>query len=192
MNVSRETERLAAFAALVRKWTPRINLIAASTIDDLEQRHIADCQQLGQIAQPQRGRWLDLGSGGGFPGIVLAIMAADTEAQFHLVESDGRKAAFLRTAIRDLSLNATVSNARIEAIPAQCADAITARALAPLDRLVPYLQRHLRPGGEAWLMKGENWRDETQGGHLDGYRWHAYDSESRPGAAILRLTEETR
>lgn len=189
MSVSRETDRLAEFAALVRKWTPRINLIAPSTVDDLESRHIEDCVQLARIARPQAGAWVDLGSGGGFPGIVMAILATGGDAHFLLVESDGRKAAFLRTAIRELSLNATVENARIESLAPQNAHAITARALAPLDRLVPYLNRHLRPGGDAWLMKGENWREELQAADLAAYRWQAYESETRPGAAILRLTK---
>lgn len=113
MSVSRETERLATYAGLLRKWNPAINLIAASTIDQIEARHIADSLHLVEIAKNAQGSWVDLGSGGGLPGIVVAIMRPDLELS--MVESDQRKGAFLRNAIRELALpHAKVLCKRIE------------------------------------------------------------------------------
>ncbi|MDO5704407.1 MAG: class I SAM-dependent methyltransferase, partial [Paracoccus sp. (in: a-proteobacteria)] len=106
MNVSRETaEKLAVYATLLRKWNDRINLIAPSTVPDLETRHIHDCFQLARLAHPTQGIWADLGSGGGLPGIVIATASAETETKFVLVESDQRKCAFLRSAVRELELH---------------------------------------------------------------------------------------
>ncbi|MDO5612586.1 MAG: 16S rRNA (guanine(527)-N(7))-methyltransferase RsmG [Paracoccus sp. (in: a-proteobacteria)] len=191
MSVSRETsERLTAYATLLRKWNDRINLIAPSTVPDLERRHIDDSLQLAQLAQPTGGLWADLGSGGGLPGLVVAIASAETATRFVLVESDQRKCAFLRSAIRELGLeNTTVKNTRIESLSPLNADYISARALAPLDRLVPYVGRHLKPGGQAWLMKGENWQAELAAAGLDpATQITPYASETQPGAAILKLS----
>ncbi|MDO5631902.1 MAG: 16S rRNA (guanine(527)-N(7))-methyltransferase RsmG [Paracoccus sp. (in: a-proteobacteria)] len=191
MSVSRETsDRLTAYAALLRKWNDRINLIAPSTVPDLERRHISDSLQLAQLAQPVGGLWADLGSGGGLPGLVIAIASAKTATQVVLVESDQRKCAFLRSAIRELGLeNATVKTARIESLSPLTADYISARALAPLDRLMPYVRRHLKPDGQAWLMKGENWQAELTAARLDPtIQVTPYASETQPGAAILKLS----
>lgn len=194
-DVSRETiDRMAAYAALLRKWNSKINLVAPATLDDLEDRHLADCQQLADLAQPLTGRWADLGSGGGLPGIVMAMASQPGNAHWTLVESDQRKAAFLRSAIRELDLaRTTVATERIETLPPLNADAITARALAPLSRLVPYLVRHLAPGGTGWLMKGRRWRDEIaelEGtDHARSFTITPFDSRTEPGAAILRLNE---
>lgn len=191
MDVSRETEqRLSAYAALLRKWNDRINLISPSTADELERRHIADCLQLAHLANPIEGVWADLGSGGGLPGVVIAIACASTRLQMVLVESDQRKAAFLRVAIRELGLTrARVENARIEALPPLQADHISARALAPLPRLVPYVERHLKPDGQAWLMKGENWQAELAEAAIGPrFRVESFPSQTQPGAAILKLS----
>lgn len=191
MNVSRETaEKLRTYAALLRKWNDRINLIAPSTVADLENRHIADCLQLARLARPTAGLWADLGSGGGLPGIVIAIASAETEAVFVLVESDQRKCVFLRSVVRELELpDVQVENARIESLTTLGADYISARALAPLPRLVPYVRRHLKPDGQAWLMKGENWRTELTAAQLESrFKVQSFPSKTHSGAAILKLS----
>ncbi|MFC6758343.1 16S rRNA (guanine(527)-N(7))-methyltransferase RsmG [Sulfitobacter porphyrae] len=110
LNVSRETTvLLTQFSELVERWTVRINLISKASVDGIWERHVADSAQLFELA-PEFEHWVDLGSGGGFPGIVIAIIAKEArpEARITLVESDLRKATFLRTAIRELGLNAKV------------------------------------------------------------------------------------
>lgn len=117
-NVSRETiERLGTFAALVRKWNPKINLVSKAGLETLWERHILDSVQVFEAAPPNPAHWADLGSGGGFPGIVAAIMAAEKSyrTKFTLVESDQRKAVFLRNAAREIGLRVDVTTERIEA-----------------------------------------------------------------------------
>lgn len=188
MSASREAD-LATFAALIRKWNPTINLVAPSTLSDLEKRHIGDSLQLADLAGHPTGQWLDIGSGGGLPGLVLAICYRDFKIQ--LVDSDRRKVAFLQTVIRELSLDhcTTVAD-RIEDLPPASADNLSARALAPLVRLMPYLARHLAPNGTAWLMKGRNWQAE-----LDAAReqWRfdvvVHASTTDPASAILAIRD---
>ena len=141
-DVSRETlTRLLAYQALLGRWQQRINLVGPATLDDFWARHAADSAQLLALAGDRR-IWLDLGSGGGFPGLVVAIMLAESGGHVHLVESDGRKAAFLRTVIREVGVPASVHNRRAEELAmageASLADVqvISARALAPLPDLL--------------------------------------------------------
>lgn len=160
-DVSRETlDRLSAYETLLRKWTPKINLVSASTLDDLWARHFADSAQLLNLA-PKAGHWVDLGSGGGFPGLVVAALERDSaDLRFTLVEADQRKAAFLRTVIRELGLNANVIARRIEDIEPLNADILSARALASLSTLLDFTELHRKPGGVSLLLKGENVEDE--------------------------------
>ena len=133
-HVSRETEdRLRAYAALIEKWTPKINLISRSTIPEIWARHILDSVQIVQLAPENWGSWTDLGSGGGLPGCVAAILAPEN-AHVTLVESDQRKVAFLRTVQRELDLPMTVLAERIEDADVAPADVVSARALAALTR----------------------------------------------------------
>lgn len=190
-DVSRETEaRLSDFAALLRKWNPSINLVAPSTLAQLERRHIGDSRQLAGLADLQTGSWADLGSGGGFPGLVAAIYYADRPVTFHLVESDQRKATFLRNACRELDLyNITVHTARIESLISLRASIVSARALAPLTTLMSYVDRHLETGGVAWLMKGRNWQAELdQAQKTWQFDVKAHPSLTDPDAAILEVT----
>lgn len=194
MHVSRETsDRLDAYQDLIRKWNPRINLVAPSTLDDLKKRHIDDCLQLAAQVSTVSGSWVDLGSGGGLPGIVLAIALADQDLSITLIESDQRKSAFLRTAIRELDLNnAQILTARIEQAAPQNADYLSARALAPLPRLMPYLARHLGANGQAWLMKGQRWQGEVdEARQAWGFDVESYESVTKPGAAILKISGVT-
>lgn len=191
-DVSRETsERLDAFDALVRKWNPRINLVARGSLGELRTRHVADSMQVFDAA-PAQGDWLDLGSGGGFPAIVCAILEAarDPDRAFTLIESDARKSVFLRTAIRELGLNAQVLTDRIEAAPAQNADVITARALAPLTDLLGHVARHGSDACIAVFPKGKSWKSEVQ---LARQTWHfecePIPSSTEEGAALLRISQ---
>ena len=194
MHVSRETsDRLDAYQDLIRKWNPRINLVAPSTLDDLKKRHIDDCLQLAAQVSTVSGSWVDLGSGGGLPGIVVAIALADQNLSITLIESDQRKSAFLRTAIRELDLNnAQILTARIEQAAPQNADYLSARALAPLPRLMPYLVRHLGANGQAWLMKGQRWQDEVdEARQAWAFDVESYESVTQSGAAILKISGVT-
>ena len=163
LNVSRETiDRLNKLESIVLKWNPKINLIAKSTIDSIWVRHICDSAQLFQYAPPNVSSWLDIGSGGGFPGIVMAAMSVGLgqKTEFTFVESDQRKAAFLRAAVRELDLKVTILAERIEEISPQKAEVITARALKSVVELLPMLERHLAPDGIAILPKGRTFADE--------------------------------
>ncbi|MDG1168122.1 MAG: 16S rRNA (guanine(527)-N(7))-methyltransferase RsmG [Sulfitobacter sp.] len=195
LNVSRETlDKLQAFADLVQKWTSKINLISKPSVPEVWDRHILDSAQLYDLA-PSSGHWIDLGSGGGFPGIVVCILAQGQGADqtFTLVESDQRKSTFLRTAIRELSLDARVLTQRIEEIAPMQADILSARALADLDALLGFAEMHLKPGGTALLPKGAQWEKE----HRDAQIQWSYDcdpikSKTNPDAAILKIKDIAR
>ena len=179
LDVSRETiDRLHAFADLTLKWTPRINLIAKGTVNEIWDRHIVDSAQLFLLAPDDFHHWVDLGSGGGFPGIVMAVIAAEKvpDARFTLIESDQRKATFLRTAIRELDLSATVLAERIESADPQAADIASARALASLDALMPLIRRHISDDGICLLHKGRQAAQEI----ADASQSWVFDLEERP------------
>lgn len=157
-NVSRETEaRLRRYCALLAKWNPAINLVAPSTLDECWQRHIMDSLGLLELA-PDANRWVDLGSGGGLPGMVIAIVAAERRPAMSVtcIEADVRKCAFLQTVKREFGLQTGILSRRIEETPPQNADVVSARALAPLPKLLGLAHRHLAPNGVALFHKGEN------------------------------------
>lgn len=195
-DVSRETtDRLQALAALTAKWTARINLIGPGTVDDIWQRHIVDSAQICRFAPSEARRWVDLGSGAGFPGLVVAIIAAERNPglQVTLVESDLRKAAFLATAIRDLQVSAMVETARIEALAPQGADVLSARALAPLPRLLQYAERHLAPGGTAIFPKGARFQGEIDAAlETWSFSVQKHPSTTDPDSVILTIGEIAR
>lgn len=191
MTVSRETaERLAIYEALIARWNRRINLVAPSTLPDFHNRHVRDCLQIAELLVNPKGLWADLGSGGGLPGIILAIALADKDLNFTLVESDQRKAVFLRTVLRETGLQrAKVLNDRIEAISALNGAYLSARALAPLPRLMPYLDQHLAPTGRAFLMKGLHWQEEVEAAkRFWAFDYVAHPSQTEAGAAILEVS----
>lgn len=163
LDVSRETlERLTTYCAALSRWSSKINLIAPASDDAVWQRHIIDSAQLFHLGRAS-GPWVDLGSGGGLPALVLAIVALEASPgiKFHLVESDARKAAFLRIVAADLALNVDVHRARAEALAPLGAQTVSARALAPLEKLLAYVERHLNPSGVALLHKGRNYQAEV-------------------------------
>jgi 16S rRNA (guanine527-N7)-methyltransferase len=158
--VSRETAaRLDRFVHLLLQWQEKSNLVGPATLPQLWTRHIADSLQLLALA-PNARVWLDLGSGGGFPGLVIACaLAGERGAAVHLVDSNGKKAAFLREAARDLGLPAIVHGERIEHFSLPIGthiDVITARALAPLNVLFGYVALLLKTGAQALLLKGQD------------------------------------
>jgi 16S rRNA (guanine527-N7)-methyltransferase len=191
--VSRETaERLEHFAALFAKWAKAINLVAPSTFNDLWHRHIADSAQIFQLTPGDR-TWVDLGSGGGFPGIITAIFLAETGAGWvHLVESNNKKAAFLRTALAETGARGTVHPVRIEKAPdvIRSCDAVSARALAELDLLLefshPWAKR--QPELKAYFHKGRDYRVEVEKSRR---RWHfdlvIHESTIEKDSVILEI-----
>jgi 16S rRNA (guanine527-N7)-methyltransferase len=186
--VSRETlARLEVFAALLMAWQQSINLVAPASLPDLWRRHILDSAQLWPLLPEGAQRLIDLGSGAGFPGLILAILGVP---EVHLVESDRRKAAFLREAARVTGATVTVHVARAETLALPPAGIVTARALAALDRLLPLVRRFLAPGGVALLPKGREAQEELT---LAGTRWkmraELIASRTDPMGRILRLQD---
>ncbi|MFC0240507.1 16S rRNA (guanine(527)-N(7))-methyltransferase RsmG [Rhodopseudomonas telluris] len=157
--VSRETEaRLDAYLDLLQQWQAKTNLVAASTLPQLWTRHVADSLQLVSLA-PDVRRWLDFGSGGGFPGIVLACAMAEVGGHVTLVERIAKKAAFLREALRVTGSPGTVILAdigdNVDRFP-QRLDCITARAVAPLNQLIGFAEPLMGPGTRALFLKGQD------------------------------------
>ncbi|PTM96057.1 16S rRNA (guanine(527)-N(7))-methyltransferase RsmG [Mycoplana dimorpha] len=166
LAVSRETnERLQRFVALFDKWARSINLVAPSTLDDFGERHIRDSAQIFQL-HPHPVRWVDLGSGGGFPGMITAILLHETSGGWvHLIESNNKKAAFLRTAIGETGARASVHPIRIEtaaSVVPQC-DAISARALADLPTLFGFSEPWMKsnPHCRGFFHKGRDYQAEV-------------------------------
>lgn len=149
-------DRLHGYMRLLEKWNPSINLVARASLPDAWTRHFADSAQLFSYRPRLVRRWLDLGSGGGFPGLVVAILALDEapELKVELVESDQRKCVFLQAAAQSLGLTVTISRCRIEALTARSAHVISARALAQLKTLCHYAVPNLAPGGVCLFLKG--------------------------------------
>ena len=189
-HVSRETsDRLTRFVALVCERQQRMNLVASSTIPQIWTRHVADSLQLLAIA-PEARRWADLGSGAGFPGIVIACALADTPgAHLDLVESIGKKAAFLGEAVAATGAPATVHHARIEAVAPELAghvDIVTARALAPLSSLLTMINPFMEKGAKALLHKGQDVDAElTEAAKYWNIDYDAVPSQTDPRGRIL-------
>jgi 16S rRNA (guanine527-N7)-methyltransferase len=189
LNVSRETlARLRIYAELLVKWQARINLISPSTVPDLWRRHFLDSAQLSQRLPP--GPVLDLGSGAGFPGLVLAILGG---GPVHLVDSDARKCAFLREAARLTAAPAVVHNQRIDTLAPFPVVAITARALAPLSSLLALAAPFLNETVQCLFLKGRTCEDELTEASKD---WkmtiERVPSLSDPSGHILHLSEVHR
>jgi 16S rRNA (guanine527-N7)-methyltransferase len=156
--VSRETLlRLEAYADLLTRWSARINLVGRDTLPDLWRRHILDSAQLLHFVPRSARNLIDLGSGAGLPGLVLAIHGVPG---VELVEADSRKAAFLREAARITGAEATIRPCRIQAVPPHTVDVVTARACAPLDRLLELAAPFLAPGTLCLFPKGERFNEE--------------------------------
>ena len=198
LNVSRETvDRLNSFVALFQKWAKAINLVAPSTVSEVWRRHVVDSAQIVALHSGPRN-WVDLGSGGGFPGIVTGILLAQTGGGWvHLVESNNKKAAFLRTAILETGARASVHAIRIEEAPAVIAecDAISARALADLDLLLdfglPWVERN--PDLRFFLHKGRDYQREIDKA-LGRWRFDLVKHASvvEPDSVVLEVSNLSR
>ncbi len=191
LTVSRETaDKLRRLSDLLAKWNPTINLVSKSSIWSAWERHILDSAQL--YPQQMFRHWVDLGSGGGFPGVVIAIIAAERnpEAQFTLVEVDQRKAAFLREASRELAIAPAILTERIEAVGPLNADMLSARALAPLGGLCFFASRHLARGGTALFPKGASWRAEVDEARKNWtFSLDVVPSMTDPQAVVLKVKD---
>ena len=192
VSVSRETEeRLAVFVDLLDRWRGRINLIADSTFASVWTRHIADSAQLLPLA-PDAKRWLDMGSGAGFPGLVVAIQLAGMPgAIVHCVESNQRKCAFLSEAARATGAAAAIHPARVETIEPESlgpVDAVTARAFAPLPLALKLARPWIERGAIAVFPRGESARDQIAAlPEANDYAIEALPSVVTRKAAILRI-----
>ena len=182
-------EKLQLFQALVGKWNPRINLVAKSTLPDLWARHIEDSAFLCLHAPPAR-LWADFGAGGGFPGLVVATVLQDRGADTRvvLVESDLRKATFLREAARQMGLAVEIRSERVETLSPLMADVVSARALATLDMLCTLAARHLAPGGTCLFPKGERFAEEVESARRNWqFDLEAPENPGHKGSALLVL-----
>lgn len=192
-DVSRETlDKLAAYADLLRKWTVKINLIAPSTISDLEARHVWDS---AQAYQKTTGSWLDFGSGGGMPAVVVAVLAqgAGHALDMTAVESDQRKATFLRTCARVLDVPMRVVAERIEDVAPQSAHVVSARAVASLDQLLLWSAPHMHPDGCCVFLKGARWAQEIDAAKQNWrFSYDAKASMTDAAAAILTIRDVKR
>lgn len=191
LNVSRETfERLEHLADLLRKWNPRINLVSKASLATLWDRHIMDSVQVFEAVEQGFAHWLDIGSGGGFPGLVVAILAKEKSplSRITMVESDQRKCVFLRTVLRETGTEATVLAKRIESMPPQQVDVLTARALADLPTLLSFADRHLSAEGTALFPKGVTWKKELKEAQKSwSFDHEAIMSKTEPEAVILKI-----
>ena len=171
--VSRETEeRLRAYMALLKKWNERINLVSPKDMDNLWERHILDSLQLVPLVKGRR-QFVDMGSGGGFPGIVVGI-AADIPGV--LIESDQRKSAFLREAARITGARLSVLPCRLDRVELEPAPVVTARALAPLEKLLEWARPLLEPDGVGLFLKGRQAEQEIE----EAARTWRFDVRTRP------------
>lgn len=192
-DVSRETmARLRIYEALLLKWNPKINLVSKSSLADAWSRHIQDSLQILQYAPKSWRSWVDLGSGGGFPGAVVAIVAAETnpDARIVLVESDTRKAAFLRAVIRETGVSAEVMSKRIEQLDPLKVDVVSARALADLSTLFEYSIRHGSENSVSLYPKGESWQTElTRAQESWSFKYEVFPSQTDSRAVVLQIRD---
>lgn len=192
-TVSRETlDRLVVYETLLKRWQKTINLVAPSTLDDIWHRHFADSAQLWAYAPSGAVHWLDLGSGAGFPGLVLAILAADRGGTRHtLIESDSRKAAFLREVARQTGVAVDILCMRIEKPETRAKvreiNCVTARALAPMPRLAELVAPYFASDTLGLFSKGRDVASELD----EAARSWAFSAECKPsitdpaGAVVL-------
>ncbi len=188
-------ERLRIFVALLGKWTSAINLVSSASLADVWMRHVDDSAQLLGLVPPDRKLWVDMGAGAGFPGVVIALMTADTTAAVDmvLIESDQRKAAFLTTVSRETGVPMVIHAERIELVVPQQADIVSARALAPLSRLCAFADRHMAAGGMALFPKGGQYGTEVaEARKVWAFDLEVHGSKTDPKGAVLKLKDLRR
>lgn len=193
LDVSHETYgRLRAHLALVQKWTSTVNLISQGSAGAAWRRHVLDSAQVWVAARSTEGLWIDIGSGGGFPGLVAAIIGRELapNMRFVLVESDRRKAAFLREAGRQLGVPLDVRVGRIEEIDGLKGSIVSARALAPLNTLLGSALKLLEPHGVALFPKGQTFEKElSEAGRNWTFVSEVIPSALEAGSVILRIKD---
>jgi 16S rRNA (guanine527-N7)-methyltransferase len=195
-SVSRETfERLVAFEAVFRRWATRINLVAPSTLPDIWHRHILDSAQLARI-KPDSLAWLDLGSGGGFPGAVMGLMLKENaRATIDLVESNRKKAAFLQTSLAQFDAPARIHARRVEEVYRLVPkpEIVTARAVAPLDKLLALAEPWLTNGASGLFHKGREYPNEIRES-ADAWKYDLVEHRSLidPDGVILEVSNLVR
>jgi 16S rRNA (guanine527-N7)-methyltransferase len=190
-GVSRETiSRLAKYTSILIEWSSRVNLVSSAALKDVWRRHILDSAQLLPFIPTQTESLADLGSGAGFPGLVLAVLGV---RGVRLIEADARKCAFLREAARVSGAEVTVYNRRIEAVPPHPADVVTARGCAPLERLLPLAERFIGPHTTCLFLKGAKVDEELT---VAAKAWTMsvtrHPSRTDPGGVILSLQQVVR
>jgi 16S rRNA (guanine527-N7)-methyltransferase len=196
-NVSRETyQRLELIVTQLEKWQPRINLVSSTTMNQIWHRHIYDSLQLLALA-PRAQNWIDLGSGGGFPGLVVAAALAETaNTKVTLVESNAKKCAFLRETARVAGFPISVVNKRIEETVSDLPDTydiVSARALASLKELLPMVEALLAKGTIALFPKGQDVDDELKAASISwNIGYDLIDSQTEPGAKIVKVRFASR
>lgn len=188
-GVSRETlARLKAYADVLADWNARHNLVAKSTLPDIWHRHFWDSAQLAPLIPPTARSLADLGSGAGFPGLVLAAMIPGLAVTLH--EATTKKCDFLRLAAERMAIPVTVQNARLEDLPRQPYDVVTARALAPLPKLLEYAQNFAGPNSVCLFLKGQNVGAELTEAHKYwNIKASQVPSQTDPSAAIVIVRE---
>jgi 16S rRNA (guanine527-N7)-methyltransferase len=188
ISVSRETwDRLRIYESLLRRWQAKINLVSNSTMDDLFVRHFADSAQILPF-MPATINVADMGSGAGFPGLVLAIQLIEMDrGHVHLIESDSKKCAFLREVIRKTGARATVHRGRIEdVLPGLNVDVVTARALAPMSKLLAYAGPEIIKGALGVFLKGQDIQSElTALGAHSSFKFEIHPSKIDPKGVIV-------
>jgi 16S rRNA (guanine527-N7)-methyltransferase len=187
LDVSRETlDRLEVFESMLRRWQNTINLVGVRSLDDVWRRHFLDSAQLCRLLGDTK-TIVDIGSGGGFPGLVIAIMTA---ARVTLIESDQRKAAFLREVSRETKADTNIIAERAEIATATPAEAVTARAVAPVEKLLSLAKPWIRPGGQCFFLKGASVAEElTDARQFWDISFELVPSLSDPAGSILCVKE---
>lgn len=193
LNVSRETlADLEQFIDLLADWSGRINLVGPNELSQIWTRHVLDSAQLLPMLRPN-ARVIDFGSGAGFPGLVLACHVKHAGGQVSMVESVGKKCAFLSDVITKLHLPARVLNKRVEALEAETFDFVTARAFSPLPKLLDYAEPWLMRGATGLFFKGERWQEElTQAQEYWTLAYEAIPSRTSQTGVILKIKEARR
>lgn len=203
-DVSRETlDRLKLYAELLVKWQRAVNLVAPATLPELWHRHMGDSAQIVDIVResdspPPAGAWVDIGSGGGFPGLVAAILLAeDSSYEFHLIESNGRKCAFLSDVVRRTGIAARVHAQRIEDAARSEAigtvSVLSARALASLDKLLSLTEPLMGESTRAYYLKGREALEEIEAAQQSwDFALTTHESRTSSGSLILEIARQTR
>jgi len=180
-------DSLEQYAGLLKKWQKRFNLVGASTLNDLWSRHFLDSAQLIPLIYDDQGVIVDMGSGAGFPGLVLSIMGV---GDVHLIESDANKTEFLRQVIRETKASATLHRTRIELYDGPKASIVTSRACAPLNQLLGYAAGICMANARLLFLKGRNWQAElTESQATWHIEHHSHASCTDPDGIILEINE---